>query len=137
MCSRSHLRHFLETASPTRCEPSGMNLLQGQAGAGRSTQECCWVPLPAAPSPNPPEVPHVVEHGLLVEDVLAAVNDDRAVHVVLDPVGAPLKVQGQVPVGPAGHKVVQDLGSKERGSGRPRWAHSHAGRGRTVRMLWL
>lgn len=32
-CSRSQRRHFLETASPTRCEPSGMNLLWGQAGS--------------------------------------------------------------------------------------------------------
>jgi len=64
-------------------------------------------PLPAPP--DPPEVPHMVEHGLLVEDVLAAVHDDGAVHVVLAPVGTPLQVQGQVPVGPARHVVVEVL----------------------------
>ena len=59
--------------------------------------------------PDPPEVPHMVEHGLLVEDALAAVHDDGAVHKILHPVGAPLQVQRQVPVRPTGHKVVQVL----------------------------
>lgn len=68
-----------------------------------------WYQEPPACGPNAPEVAQVVEHGLLVEDVLAAVHNDRAVHVVLAPVGASLHVQGQVPVGPACHVVVEVL----------------------------
>lgn len=175
---------FSLAASPTRWEPSGMNLLGGdrhlRTASAHPSQGACqtlararprpsrsratgWHTLPSTPSishsrvichfppqwckkdrcalpsshptclpvlvwadvsraggagprpcgrarPHSPEVAEVVEHGLFVERVLGDVYDDGAVDEVAHPVGAPFGVQGQVPVGPAGHVVEEVLG---------------------------
>lgn len=56
-----------------------------------------------------PEMRQVVEHGLLVELVLALVDDDRAVHKVVSKVGSPFHIQGQIPVNPPRDKAVKTL----------------------------
>ena len=96
-----------------------MNLLRerngtGMEGGSRGRPTAAGPPEPPAAQP---EVPHMVEHGLLVEDAPAAVHDDGAVHVIFHPVGPPLQIQRQVPVRPAGHEVVQYLKGGVGGSG--------------------
>lgn len=56
-----------------------------------------------------PEVGHAVESRLLVEDVALRIYDDGAVDVVFNPVRPTDVVQGQVPVRPAHHIMVQVL----------------------------
>lgn len=56
-----------------------------------------------------PEVGHAVESRLLVEDVALCIHDDGAVDVVFNPVRSSEVVQGQVPVRPAHHVMVQVL----------------------------
>lgn len=57
-----------------------------------------------------PKVAEMIEHGLFVKRVLGDVDDDGTVHKVAHPVGPPFWVQGEVPVGPAGHVVQEILG---------------------------
>lgn len=104
------------TEQTNKKQPQGGSQTPGELLASQTClaplrTSCCWSLGSSAHvvGSNPPEVPHVVEHGLFVEDAFVAVHDDGAVHIVLDPVGAPLQIQGQIPVSPAGHKVVQIL----------------------------
>jgi len=46
---------------------------------------------------------HSVEHGLFVEHIVVFINNDRAVYVVVDPVGTSRHVESNVPVCPADH----------------------------------
>ena len=64
---------------------------------------------PSSEASSSPEMGHVVEHGLLIENVAGRVHDDGAVHVILAPVGTPLHVQHKVPVGPSGDVVIEIL----------------------------
>lgn len=61
-----------------------------------------------------PEVGHAIEGWLLVEDVTVSIHYNGAVHKVLDPVWPTSLVQGQVPVSPALHIVVQVLQWRKR-----------------------
>lgn len=63
-----------------------------------------------APALHLPEMAKVVEHGLFVKCILGDIHDDGTVDKVAHPVGAPLGVQGNIPVSPADHMVEEVLG---------------------------
>lgn len=63
-----------------------------------------------------PEMCQVIIHRLLVEFIISRINNDGAVHVILDPVGSAFHVQGEVPVNPPRTKIVDSLqGLKAKG----------------------